>query len=349
MRSRAFILTATALSLVLALAGGVYVYDRSGRDVIPEGVRVAGVDVGGLDAAAARSRLEGRLLAALRTPVRVYHGDKTFVLTPEQSGVATDLDAVVDRALAEADRGNLFTRSIRRLTGGELPTRITPETTYDKLRVVQFLDSIRASVDRDPIDAKVEFAASGLKFREGRVGLEVRASELHQQIRRAIVDPSADHTLVARTEHTKPEVGTEELERKYATALIVDRANFALKLYKDLELVKTYEVGLGMAGSETPTGEYSIANKAVDPVWTKPYSDWVPEAEQGTQVPGGSPDNPLKARWLGIYDGVGIHGIDPSLNGTIGTMASRGCVRMRIEEVEELYDQVPVGAPIYIA
>ena len=34
---------------------------------------------------------------------------------------------------------------------------------------------------------------------------------------------------------------------------------------------------------------------------------------------------------------------------SIGTAASHGCVRMRIPDVVELYDQVPVGAPIYIA
>jgi lipoprotein-anchoring transpeptidase ErfK/SrfK len=52
---------------------------------------------------------------------------------------------------------------------------------------------------------------------------------------------------------------------------------------------------------------------------------------------------------MGIFDGAGIHGIDPSLYGTIGTAASHGCVRMRIPDVIELYDQVPVGAPIFIA
>jgi lipoprotein-anchoring transpeptidase ErfK/SrfK len=34
---------------------------------------------------------------------------------------------------------------------------------------------------------------------------------------------------------------------------------------------------------------------------------------------------------------------------SIGTAASHGCIRMRIPDVEELYDQVPVGAPVYIA
>jgi lipoprotein-anchoring transpeptidase ErfK/SrfK len=64
-------------------------------------------------------------------------------------------------------------------------------------------------------------------------------------------------------------------------------------------------------------------------------------------IPGGTPENPLKARWLGIFDGAGIHGTTET--GSIGSAASHGCVRMLIPDVIELYDQVPVGAPIYIA
>jgi lipoprotein-anchoring transpeptidase ErfK/SrfK len=59
------------------------------------------------------------------------------------------------------------------------------------------------------------------------------------------------------------------------------------------------------------------------------------------------PENPLKSRWLGIYDGVGIHGT--SDRASIGSNASHGCLRMLVEDVEDLYPQVPVGAPIYIA
>jgi lipoprotein-anchoring transpeptidase ErfK/SrfK len=49
---------------------------------------------------------------------------------------------------------------------------------------------------------------------------------------------------------------------------------------------------------------------------------------------------------MGIYDGAGIHGTDSI--GSIGTSASHGCVRMRIPDVEELYDQVKVGTPVLI-
>ena len=49
---------------------------------------------------------------------------------------------------------------------------------------------------------------------------------------------------------------------------------------------------------------------------------------------------------MGIFDGAGIHGTDDV--GSLGTAASHGCVRMAVGDVIELYDQVPVGTPIYI-
>jgi lipoprotein-anchoring transpeptidase ErfK/SrfK len=63
-------------------------------------------------------------------------------------------------------------------------------------------------------------------------------------------------------------------------------------------------------------------------------------------IPGGAANNPLKARWMGIYDGAGIHGTDDTAS--LGSAASHGCVRMAVPDVIELYDQVPVGTPIYI-
>jgi lipoprotein-anchoring transpeptidase ErfK/SrfK len=145
----------------------------------------------------------------------------------------------------------------------------------------------------------------------------------------------------------KPDVTTDELAERYPAILIVNRSAFQLTLYKNLELHKTYGIAVGQVGLETPAGLYHIQNKAVDPAWTMPDSDWVAPADRGKVIPGGVPENPLKARWLGIYDGAGIHGTDAE--GSIGTAASHGCIRMRIPEVIELYDQVPVNAPVYIA
>jgi lipoprotein-anchoring transpeptidase ErfK/SrfK len=127
---------------------------------------------------------------------------------------------------------------------------------------------------------------------------------------------------------------------------VVNRGAFRLTLSQKLKPAKTYSIAIGQVGLETPAGLYHIQNKAVNPAWNVPNSDWAGDLA-GTTVPGGAPDNPLKARWMGIFDGAGIHGTD-AIN-SIGTAASHGCIRMRIPDVIELYDEVPVGAPVYIA
>ena len=63
-------------------------------------------------------------------------------------------------------------------------------------------------------------------------------------------------------------------------------------------------------------------------------------------VPGGSSENPLKARWMGIVNGVGIHGTGEP--GSIGSRASHGCIRMTVPDVIDLYPRVPVGTPVLI-
>jgi lipoprotein-anchoring transpeptidase ErfK/SrfK len=348
MRSKQFIGVAAALAVLCVLAGAVYAYDHGHRDHIAKGIRVGGVDVGGLTRSQAERKLEARYLGALHEPIVVHHGNKTWTLGPREAKTAADISAMVAEAVARSRSGNIVSRTFRGLTGGSVQADLQPTVSYSKSAVVRLLDRIRRSVDRDPIDAKINFHPGGFDLQDGRDGLAVDASALHRQIDAAIVSPTAQRTFVARTHHTTPKVTTESLHKTYSTLLIVNRGAFQLSLFKDLKKVKTYDIAVGMAGLETPAGVYHIQNKAVNPAWTLPNSDWVAPADRGKVVPGGSPENPLKARWLGIFDGAGIHGIDPSEYGTIGHAASHGCVRMRIPDVIDLYPRVPVGAPIYI-
>ena len=160
-----------------------------------------------------------------------------------------------------------------------------------------------------------------------------------------MVQRTENRKVTAPVETVEPEVTKDELAAQYPTYLTVNRSTFELTLWKELEPEKTYTVAIGAAGFDTPAGVYSIQNKAVDPAWSVPDSDWAGSLA-GTVVPGGVPENPLKARWMGIFDGAGIHGTDDV--GSLGTAASHGCVRMAVGDVIELYDQVPVGTPIYI-
>jgi len=50
---------------------------------------------------------------------------------------------------------------------------------------------------------------------------------------------------------------------------------------------------------------------------------------------------------MGIANGVGIHGTGE--DGSIGTRASHGCIRMHVSDVIRLYKRVPVGTPVLIA
>jgi lipoprotein-anchoring transpeptidase ErfK/SrfK len=149
----------------------------------------------------------------------------------------------------------------------------------------------------------------------------------------------------ARVRVVQPKVTTADLAGKYPRVVTVDRAGFRLRLFKDLKLAKTYRIAVGQVGLETPAGVYHVQNKAVDPAWHVPNSDWAGDLA-GKVIPSGDPQNPLKARWLGIYDGAGIHGTADI--GSLGTAASHGCIRMAVPDVEELYEEVPVQAPVYI-
>ena len=101
-----------------------------------------------------------------------------------------------------------------------------------------------------------------------------------------------------------------------------------------------------MEGLETPAGLHHIEWEQVNPPWYVPKKAWA-GALAGTVVPPG-PGDPLKARFMSIEGGAGIHGIDPSEYSSIGHNASHGCVRMRIPDVISLYSKSPVGTPVYI-
>lgn len=138
----------------------------------------------------------------------------------------------------------------------------------------------------------------------------------------------------------------------------IDRERRKLKLFREpkkgsgdnrYEHVKTYDIAVGAKGFETPTGLYFVEKKsrAKFPDWQMPYSDWVPEELQGQVIPGGDPRNPIKSRWIRLTeDGVGIHGT--AEKESIGKAASHGCIRMRVPDVNELYDHVKAGTMVFI-
>jgi L,D-transpeptidase catalytic domain/Putative peptidoglycan binding domain len=345
MPRRLIAVIALTVTVLLVGAGSLYAYDREVRKKIADGVTVNGVAVGGLTPAQARAKLSASLLEPLSRPVSVRYKGRRFTLTTEQAAVAVDIDGSVDRAMQVSTEGNMFTRTWREVRGRELDAQVEAKIDYSEDAVRRISRRVERRLEIEARDASVDLESGKVEPKPSRDGLDVRAARLRKDIRAELLDMGDTRIARVKTRVVEPKVTTDELAKKYPAVLIVNRGSFTLDLYKNLELHKTYRVAIGQAGYDTPTGLYNIQNKAVNPAWSVPNSDWAGSLA-GTVVPPG-PSNPIKARWLGIYDGAGIHGTDAT--GSIGTAASHGCIRMLIPDVVELYDQVPVGAPVYIA
>jgi lipoprotein-anchoring transpeptidase ErfK/SrfK len=280
----------------------------------------------------------------LERPISVVRAGRHFTLSAHDAGVHADVEGMVDEALGKSRDGNIISRVARDLTGGEENAQVPARVTYDAQAIDGLVKRVGRSLNRPARDAEVDFP-SLTKIKE-RNGLAVRAEVLRQRLAQALTVPGVRRRVKAPVRIIRPKVTQAQLADKYPIMLVADRNNFKLRLYKKLQLVKEYTVAVGALGFDTPAGLYHIQNKAIDPAWHVPNSAWAGDLA-GTTVPGGVAENPLKARWLGIYDGAGIHGTDQTYS--LGSAASHGCIRMAIPDVIELYDQVPVGAPIYIA
>ncbi len=124
-------------------------------------------------------------------------------------------------------------------------------------------------------------------------------------------------------------------------SVVVDKSQNTLLLKGDETILKTYRVSTG-ENNGTPAGVFKITDKLKDPVWYKEEKDG-----RSVKINAGSPKNQLGTRWIGLdKPGYGVHGtIEPE---KLGTQCTQGCVRMRNEEVEELFEILPSGTEVTI-
>jgi len=333
-----------AAVLLVVMVGVAYAYDSSQKDKIADGVTIGGVDVGGLNEDEAAALVRRKLLAPLRHSLRVSFDGQSWELSGRKLKLRTNVDSAVEEALEDSREGGLPGRLVRYVSGGEVNESITPQVAYSEPAINRFVRHVAEEIDREPQNAGVEATPSSLEVVAGRNGRKLRDNLLEEDLKEAVLNANAPHAIVAEVHATKPEVTKSEVAARYPTYLTLDRATFTLRFWKNLKLAKEYTVAVGMEGLETPEGLYAIQEKEENPVWNVPDSAWAGSLAGQTIPPG--PSNPIKARWMGIYEGAGIHGTEETYS--LGSAASHGCVRMAIPDVEELYDLVEVGTPIYI-
>lgn len=344
MGRKAWIAVVAIVVLVLGAVGAAYAYDSSHKDEIAEGITIGGVDVGGLSQEQAEAKLEHKLLDPLRKTLRVSFDGETWKLKGKKLKVQADLEPAISEALDRSQDGGFPGRLVRYVSGDEVEDSIQPQLSYSDKAINKFVRHVADEVNRDPENASVEPSSAELVVVAGHEGRKLRDNLLTDELKAAVLSGNADRKIKAHVHATKPEVTKQEVASQYPSYLTLDRSNFTLRLFQDLKLTKTYTVAVGMEGLETPEGLYEIQEKEENPVWHVPLSDWAGSLAGQTIPPG--PSNPIKARWMGIYEGAGIHGTEET--GSLGSAASHGCVRMAIGDVEELYDLVEVGTPIFI-
>ncbi|MBY5448040.1 L,D-transpeptidase [Rhizobium leguminosarum] len=131
--------------------------------------------------------------------------------------------------------------------------------------------------------------------------------------------------------------------------IVIDTNNRFLYLVMQGGKARRYGVGVGKPGFEW-AGAHKITRKTEWPDWTPPSEMISREAAKGHYLPArmdGGAENPLGARamYLGstLYR---IHGTNAPWS--IGSAVSSGCIRLRNEDVVDLYDRVSVGTRVIV-
>jgi hypothetical protein len=345
MRQRSFLVLAAVVAFLILGTVGVYAYDKSNDDTVSKGVTAGGIDIGGMTRAKARATLSDQLSSQLSRPLAVAWHGKRYPLSPRAAAVHVDVDGMVNDAIAKSRDGNVISRAARSLTGGKLNEDVPVELTYSKPAVARYVRRVESKVNRKAQDAHVSYSSSGLRKVRGRNGVAVVHDKFSASVAEALRTPSGDRTVRPVVEITKPKVTTRQLAAKNPDVIVICRSCFQLRYYHRLKLKHTYPIAVGRQGLETPAGLYDIQDMQVNPSWHVPNSSWAGSLA-GRVIPPG-PDDPIKARWMGIADGAGIHGTEES--GSLGSASSHGCIRMAIPDVIELYKHMSVGDPVYIA
>ncbi len=133
-----------------------------------------------------------------------------------------------------------------------------------------------------------------------------------------------------------PRTRREGAQTSSARRIIVSLADRRLALVEGDKVIRIYRTAVGAPQSPSPVGSYQIINRISNPTYYVP----------GKVVPPG-PANPLGTRWLGLnLQGYGIHGTNQPKS--IGRAASHGCIRLRNQDMEELFHLVRAGDAVEI-
>jgi L,D-transpeptidase catalytic domain len=285
--------------------------------LVPDGVTIAGVAVGGLTAEQAAAAVR----AVFSRPFTLTFRNRSRQASPRRIGASADIAGAVAAALA-APPGQAVALAQRL----NLPT----------LRA--YVARIAGWWSRPAVNSTVHLRDLRPRITRARLGYRIRRLAARVLIRRTFAARGRGPiSLPYRV--LRPSVR----RGNFGPVVVVRRGSHRLYLYRGSRFWHTFGVAVGMPQYPTPLGRFYIAVKQRNPWWYPPNASW---AAGASPIPPG-PGNPLGTRWMGLsWSGIGIHGTPDSAS--IGYSASHGCIRMGIPEAEWLFERVRIGTPVFI-
>ena len=300
-----------------AIASGAAAPSAQRTAVVPAGVSIGGVRLGGLGSEEARNAITWWY----NRPLRFAFYKKHWTVRPAALGASVDADEAVRQVLKAQPTDHLSLR-----------------VNIDAERIQRYVRALDGRLSIAPQDATASLAGLRPVIGPGKTGVALDRPQTVARIQEALA--------VARRPVVRPAsrtVAPSLTSADFGAVVVIYRGSNELHLYNGEQPWRTFQVATGQAIYPTPLGSWHVVDMQRNPWWRPPDSPWA----QGLKPIPPGPGNPLGTRWMGLdAAGVGMHGTPDSAS--IGYSASHGCIRMRIPDAEWLFNHVRIGTPVFI-
>jgi lipoprotein-anchoring transpeptidase ErfK/SrfK len=304
--------------VVVACVAPVLSGDAAPPVLVPAGVTLAGIPVGGMSYEQAQAAVQ----PSFARPIRVVYGDRRWRLDRWKFGGSVAIAGGVTRALdARVDEA------------------VPLAAEVDLAAVKRFVDALDKRISYPAKDSQL-IGLAGLtpQITDAEPGLALQRSLTAKRISRALGAAELPRVRVA-----VKAIAPKLTRANFGAVIVIRRSSNELRYYWGAKLVRTFGVATGQAVYPTPTGQFSVVDMQQNPWWRPPDSPW---AKGLKPIPPG-PGNPLGTRWMGLSaPGVGMHGTPD--DASIGYSASHGCIRMHIPDAVWLFQHVRLGTQVII-
>ena len=164
------VVVALATTLLVVLSWGA---SHRAEDRLLPGTAIADVEVGGLTAAAASDRVSSTLAEQLNRTVALEHDGRSWTTSLDQLGATTDLDEVIDTALARLDDASVLALAQARVGSQAAEHHLDVQTSLPDEAVDRLVAEVAAEVDRDAVDAKLVWVDSSAAVQASHTGERV--------------------------------------------------------------------------------------------------------------------------------------------------------------------------------